>query len=257
MNPLKILLCVIFIFIGAASSSAETINTKELDFQFFIHPIAGPEEALIELFLINEGSRKLEFEAPTSQWYEITITNEKNEVVYQYSKGRSFLQAFQKLTIKPGEKKRWIENIYDKTNQKLSTGTYNVQARLKAVTVNGEDISNYHSLTDEASMVIPEPNPIIEMVKVEKSGNHLLVSGKARPVSGNLFYVVEDGHHEWIPETKINVDFKTAAWTSFSFEIKMPLVQENAAESFILYIYEKDKQGVIKHSYPKLLKSAY
>jgi hypothetical protein len=257
MSQIRLLLFIIFVFFNATIALAENNAPKDINFHFFIHPIAGPEEADIELFLINEGDQSLEFEAPTSQWYEISIFNSKNELVYQYSRGRSFLQAFQKLVLKPGEKKVWVESIYKNKEEKLAEGTYKVQAILKAVTLNGEDIANYHILKDEATLVIPPANPIIELVKMDKNEKNIVVSGKARPESGRLYYVVEDGHHEWIPETKIKGDFSSNDWKEFSFDLKMPPVKKQDAIPLILYIYERDEHGVMKHSYPKLIRTTY
>jgi hypothetical protein len=236
-----------------ALAEKQPTKSEGTSFQFFINPIASPDEAHIELFLTNEGEKMLEFEAPTSQWYDFTITDEKDEIVFKYSKGKFFLQAIQKLILKPGETKIWIENVTLPSGKNLKTGTYKVNAQFKATTLNGESIKGYHTLIDEAVMVVPPENPIIKNVKVNKAEGSLVVSGQARPTTGAIFYVVEDGHQEWVAETKIELDTKHPSWGDFSFELNLPDDKNIDPLPFILYIYEKDNKGNIIHAYPKLL----
>jgi hypothetical protein len=245
------LLCCVLPSVAIAEN--QPIKSQGMSFQFFVNPIASPDEVHIELFLTNEGERVLEFEAPTSQWYDFTITNEKNEIVYEYSKGKFFLQAIQRLILKPGETKIWIENVNEHSGKNLKPGTYKINAQFKATTLNGESIKGYHTLMDEAVMVVPPENPIIKNVKVNKAEGSIVVSGKARPTTGTLFYVVEDGHQEWVSETKIKLDSKHSSWGDFSFELNLPDDKNVDPLPFILYIYEKDNKGNIIHAYPKLL----
>lgn len=257
MKKIVWLLCMLIGLAISTTAIAEKKSEKvdEISFQFFVNPIAGPEEAFLEIFLINEGTNTLEFEAPTSQWYDITITNQKNEIVYDYSKGRAFLQAFQKIILNPGETQVWMERIYGPSGKHLAPGEYKINAKLKATTINGERITGYHVLMDEAVMTVPPENPIIKNVRINKNDNNMVVSGMARPVSGELYYIVEDGHHEWISETKVKRDFHHPNWSEFSFEFKIQKEKYPDSLPYILYIYEKDDKGTIIHSYPKLLKS--
>jgi hypothetical protein len=234
-------------------AETQPIESEGKSFQFFVNPIASSEEAHIELFLTNEGQITLEFEAPTSQWYDFTITNEKDEIVYEYSKGKFFLQAIQRIILKPGETKIWIENVSLPSGKSLKPGKYNIKAQLKATTLNGESIKGYHTLMDEAEMIVPPENPIIKNVKVNKDAGIMTVSGQARPTTGALFYVVEDGHQEWVTETKIKVNSKHPTWGDFSFKLNLPEDKNVDPLRFILYIYEKDSKGNIIHAYPKLL----
>jgi hypothetical protein len=229
------------------------IKGEGMRFQFFINPIASPDEAHIELFLINEGENVLEFEAPTSQWYDFTITNEKDEIVYEYSKGKFFLQAIQRTILNPGETKIWIENVILPSGKSLKPGKYKVNAQFKASTLNGESIKGYHTLMDEAVMIVPPENPIIKNVRVNKAEGRMVVSGQARPTTGALYYVVEDGHQEWVAETIIKVDSKHPTWSDFSFNLNLPEDKNVDPLRFILYIYGKDSKGNIIHAYPKLL----
>lgn len=254
----KIIVLVSFIMCYFITSEVfaekQPSRSREMSFQFFVNPIASPDETHIELFLTNEGEKTLEFEAPTSQWYDFTITDEKNKIVYEYSKGKFFLQAIQRIILKPGETKIWIENVSLPSGKSLKPGKYKINAQLKAMTLNGENIKGYHTLMDEAVMVVPPENPIIRNVKVNKDQGSIVVSGKARPTSGELYYVVEDGHQEWVAETKIKLDSVHPDWGDFSFKLNLPEDNDIDPLPLILYIYEKDLKGTIIHSYPKLLK---
>lgn len=254
MKKLISLICLLICCLNPVEARGEnkTEDNEKNSFHFFVNPIAGPEEAYIKIILINKGKNKLEFEAPTSQWYDFTITNEKNEIVYVYSKGKFFLQALQKIILNPGESKIWIENLNDQTEKRLIPGKYKVNAKLKATSVNGDSIQEYHSLIDQAVMIVPPENPIIRNVQLIKKNGSIVVSGQARPTLGVLYYVVEDGHDEWISETKMNLEIKHPNWTDFSFEVIF--AQEPEKLPFILYLYEKDKKGNIIHTYPKMLR---
>jgi hypothetical protein len=255
MKKLIVLVSFLICCFVPSVTLAEKQPTKPdgMSFQFFINPIASHDEAHIELFLTNEGEKPLEIEAPTSQWYDFTITDEKDNIVYEYSKGKFFLQAIQRMILKPGETKIWIENVVLPSGKSLKPGEYKVNAQFKATTLNGESIKGYHTLTDEAVMVVPPENPIIKNVKINIEEGSMVVSGKARPTSGELYYVVEDGHQEWVKETKIKLDSVHPDWGDFSFKLILPEDNDIDSLPFILYIYEKDVKGNIIHAYPKLL----
>jgi hypothetical protein len=255
MKKLIVLVSFLLCCIHTSDVFAEKqpIESGAMSFQFFVNPIASPDEAHIELFLINEGEKTLEFEAPTSQWYDFVIIDENDKIVYEYSKGKFFLQAIQRIILKPGETKIWIENVNLPSGKNLKPGKYKINAQLKATTLNGESIKGYHTLMDEAVMVVPPENPIIKNVRVNKEEGSMVVSGQARPTTGELFYVVEDGHQEWVTETKIKLDSVHPTWGDFSFRLNLPEDNNINPLPFILYIYEKDKSGNIIHAYPKLL----
>jgi hypothetical protein len=245
------LICLLLtsIFSSEVYGVAIPENLDGVSFQFFINPVAGPEEVMIEISFINDGEKTIDMEAATSQWYEITILNQKDEIVYQFSEGRSFLQAFQHLSIKPGETKTWIQNIKNIDGTMLAPGKYKVIVQLLPYSINGVTIKGT-KIMDQKEMVVPKENPIIKNVKINK--NH--VSGEARPYSGMIYYVVEDGHHEWISETKMNVGKKFPTWGKFTFELKLPKNKKQNKLPLILYLYEKDDKGNIIHSYPKIIK---
>jgi hypothetical protein len=248
-----ILLICYLISVFPSESDAETVpKVKEgVDFHFFINPIAGPEEAIVELFLTNESNGTLTFEAPTSQFYEITVVDENEQVVYQYSEGKSFLQAFQSFTLKPGETKIWLENLNE--SKHLSPGKFKVKAELLAKPINDHTLEN--KIIDTAILVVPEMNSMVKDIKVSsKKNNQFAITGKSRSKSGELYYVVEDGHHEWKEETKVNIQPSYPKWKEFSFTINLNKERSSGELPIVLYIYEKDREGNMINIYPKLLR---
>lgn len=253
MRKFMLLISLLIAFIYPKNVFSEKVSDNEQGFQFFVNPVAGPESASIQIFLINEGKNTLEFEFNNSQFYEIIIVNKKNEVVYQFSKGKSFLQAIQQVMLKPGESKVWIDNLNYNDNNKLMPGKYKVNVQLLARTINGQKPSDPNSLKDQAEMIIPEENPIIKNVSISKKETGYMVTGNARPKLGSLYYSVEDGHHEWIAETNLKIGSNYPKWKNFSFEIMIPKGKYPNHLPLILYLYEKDDKGNIIHTYPKVL----
>lgn len=231
-----------------------TQNKATESFQFFTNPIAGPEEAIIEIYLTNTSQETLEFESNTSQWYEIIIMNQKDEIVYKYSEGRFFLQALQYLTLKPGQTKTWVDTWKYPDRKKITPGKYKVTVQLKAKLINKDHLHVQHENVNQKTMVIPPENPILKNIVIKKSDDKFLVSGSGRPTTNSLYYTVEDGHHEWVKETKININTENNNWADFSFDFKLPKDKYPVQLPLVINIYEKDDKGKIIHSYPKLLK---
>jgi hypothetical protein len=245
---LILLICGLIVFTSPIDALAENQQDTGAGIHFFINPISGPEEVYIELFLTNDSEKTMELEARTSQLYEITVQNEDNEMVYKYSEGRFFLQALQKIILKQGETKNWIEKI--NKGKSLKPGTYKVKAQLLATPINNSSKITYE---DEAIFVVPAENPIIKNVKVIKKDDSYVITGKVKSTTSILYYVVEDGHHEWIEEKRLRVSLNSN-WEDFNIEIKLPKDMYPDQLPLILYLYEKDKSGNMIHTYPKLLK---
>jgi hypothetical protein len=238
----------LFVSVIALVHTVKAEFQPEGQFHFSVNPIPDPEETIIQINLTNVDKQPLEFEAPTSQWFDITITDQQDKIVYRYSDGRSFLQAFQQLTLNPGETKKWSVNIKEPYGKQLNPGTYTVTAVLKAITVNGKDLKSYHNLIDQKEMVVPPKNPIIRNVMLNLQNDRLEIRGNAK--HGNIFYVIEDGHREWVKETMVKVNGKYSAWGDFTIKLNLP----EGKEPLTLYLYVKDQNGRLVHIYPKQIK---
>ena len=128
-----------------------------------------------------------------------------------------------------------------------------MNVQFKATTLNSEIIKDQSALTHQVEMVVPEQNPIIKNLKVENQDNHYIVSGKARPTTGLLYYLVEDGHHEWVAERELKVKSKYPKWSDFSFELTIQEGKYPDRLPLIISIYEKDNKGNMIHTYQKML----
>jgi hypothetical protein len=88
------------------AGKAEVENGK-LELQVDVNVIDHQAEFIITLTNNTKELKKLEF--PTSQKYEIIVTDENDREVYRYSEGKMFTQAFEYALIKQGESIHWQE----------------------------------------------------------------------------------------------------------------------------------------------------
>lgn len=255
MRKVSLLIILLLMAVAPALAIGEENQTSgKAEFSFYINPIGGPEKAEFEVVLQNQGNTELSFEFPTSQKYEISVLDANKKKVYQYSKGKSFAQAFETLTLKPQEKMKWMEGWdYSTAGKRAQEGEYTVTAQLKAISVNGKPIGDKELLTDTKTMYIPGENPVFKGVRSEGSKGNYKIVGESRPINGKFYYTAEDGHYQLIPETEVVPDTKYPEWKPFSLEISIPEKKLPQNGSVILNLYERSKDGEIIHTYPVLL----
>ncbi|GAM15682.1 BsuPI-related putative proteinase inhibitor [Mesobacillus selenatarsenatis] len=253
----KVSLLIILLLMAVAPVLAigeEKQSPANLEYSFYIDPLAGPEKVEFEIVLQNLGNTELSFEFPTSQKYEITVLDANKKKVYQYSEGKSFTQAFETLTLKPQEKMKWVESWdYSTAGKRVQEGEYSVTAQLKATSINGKPVGDKKLLTDTKTMYIPGENPVFKGIVSEGSKGNYKIMGEARPINGKFFYTAEDGHNQLIPETEVVPGAKYPQWKPFSLEISIPESKLPQNGSVILNLYERSKDGEIIHTYPVLL----
>ena len=88
-------------------TEVKEVKNGELDLNVSIYPEKQTIKFIITLINNTDEMKKIEF--PTSQKYEIVVTNKKGEEVYRYSKGKMFTQAIETALIKSGESMEWEE----------------------------------------------------------------------------------------------------------------------------------------------------
>ncbi|MGE8205196.1 BsuPI-related putative proteinase inhibitor [Heyndrickxia sp. NPDC080065] len=134
-----ILFFVMFPIMFMASIPAEAERDGLSMISWNIHLTPKPNQLDIELIVKNLSDSDVTLEFPTSQYYDFSIFDTKNKEVYRFSKGRYFLQAFQYITIKKGDKKVWKSSWdYTSEGQKLNEGAFVVKAKLLPTKINGE-----------------------------------------------------------------------------------------------------------------------
>jgi hypothetical protein len=125
-------------------------------FHFSVVPHVGNESVGFELLIKNNGETPLNFEFPTSQYYEITVTDPLGNEVYRYSKGRFFLQALQTIKIEPQQTYRKVENWDYKVNGKrVPAGEYTVTATLLPRKLNDKPLSDNQTLVSTMKFTLP------------------------------------------------------------------------------------------------------
>ena len=95
-------------------------------------PRPGPTTVPVFLTIQNNTERPLVYSFPTSQRFDILVIDANGRVVSRWSRDKLFLQAFGKLELAPGEKKRLGGSVplsYD-DGQPLAPGGYTLKIEL-------------------------------------------------------------------------------------------------------------------------------
>jgi Intracellular proteinase inhibitor len=247
---MRILILMILFFIPMMTKP-EGSGVENLNYQFTVIPIVGPESVELELVLRNEENFPLHFEFPTSQLFEITIYDSSGREVYVYSKGRYFLQAFQTLSLEPQDTHTIIQKWdYHSDGKRVPPGEYQVTVSLKPINMNGKPIPNRQKLTSIQKLMVPEENPAFRHVKVSGKNGRYVVSGEVS--ADTYFYSVENGHNEYIKEHQIRAQ-GVGKWEPFSLNIEVPPEAVPKNGSLLLNLYQKNKNGEIVNHYPVVL----
>ncbi|MBN8199092.1 BsuPI-related putative proteinase inhibitor [Bacillus sp. NTK034] len=226
-------------------------SKKEMPFDFKVTPQAGTENMEMELVLRNNANYPLSFEFRTSQFYDVDIFNQKGEKVYSSSEGKAYLQAIQTVALKPDEIKVWKEQWdYRHKGVRVKEGEYIVKARLLASNINGKEMET--KAESKASFYIPGENPAFRHVKVSGENGFYTVSIEGRLKSGKLWYTVEDGHNELLPEKGVSA--RSNNWENFKIKVSISVDKLPENGSLILHLYEKSHEdGHIINSFPVIL----
>lgn len=124
----------------AGNAEVENENGK-LDMQVDVDII--DRQAKIAITLTNHSNEIKKLEFPTSQKYEIIITDENNQEVYRYSEGKMFTQALEYAIIKQGESIKW-EEIWDYSNKEITPGVFEVQ--ISIIPANNKELTKKESI---------------------------------------------------------------------------------------------------------------
>ncbi len=108
----------------SANFPAETVMLNEAD----------SVEAYITL--TNQTSEPVELTFNSGQLFDIYLYDRNDQLVQQWSNGRMFTQAFQTITLEPGQKKRFGDSIElkDLEGNQLDIGSYKLKIQVKTST---------------------------------------------------------------------------------------------------------------------------
>ncbi|MDQ1147118.1 hypothetical protein QE429_003945 [Bacillus sp. SORGH_AS 510] len=250
---MRILFCIIMLLVPSMTKTV-TNGVNELDYRFYVVPTVEPEMVRLEIVLENTGDVPLHFEFPTSQLIEMTITDDSGKEVYDYSKGRYFLQAFQTVSIEPHQTFRRIEKWnYQFKGRRIPPGEYTVHTTFRPIRLNEQPITNRVKLRNVQKFTVPEVNQVFRNVKVSGTKGEYVVTGETKAANGNGYYTVEDGHKQYINETRIEVPKEEAEWRTFQLKVHLPKENLPPNGSLIMNLYERGKEGAILHPYPVVL----
>ncbi|MDQ0162410.1 BsuPI-related putative proteinase inhibitor [Bacillus alveayuensis] len=184
------------------------------------------------LMVKNETEQEVEFEFPSSQKYEIVVTNDKEEELYRYSIGKMFTQALQYETVPPFHYLEFSERWnYMKDGERIPPGTYTV-----SVTWRGHEKGIETTLTAKEEMEVPKPHPSFRHVTIVEKEKQFTISGEVKTASRHIHYVVEDGHFELV-KGKVFVT-SSQEWTKFTLNILKEDVISKRPLMLLLYSEE-------------------
>ncbi|TMU88103.1 hypothetical protein FGG79_08335 [Bacillus sp. BHET2] len=221
-----------------------TTNAEKTPLNFSVTSFPEEEGTGIWLQLYNHSDREKNLTFHTSQIFDFTIKNNLGEVVYQYSEGKSFLQALQNIVLKKGGTKIWKEKWdYTQDGKRVPEGRYTIEAQFM-----GEDLSGFdHPLRAVTSFTVPKENHSFRHVNIRHVKGRYTVSGKACVSNGSFYYSVEDGHRVLLKEALLKVNKEAPNWSDFS--IILPEIKGSTDQMFI-HLYERDDgDGKIIHPY--------
>jgi len=191
------------------------------------------------LTIQNQSDQQVELVFPSSQKYEIVVSNSEGEEVYRYSNGRMFAQAVQQETLAPSNymvfTERW-NYMYD--GERVPKGQYTVAATLK-----GKVKGNTDQLIAEEKMEVPEIHPSFRQVTIQENDQKFVVTGEMKTEGSSIRYVVEDGHYEFINQTEPVQN--CISWTEFSIEIEKADINSDRPLTLLLYSEETKEPYII------------
>ncbi len=86
-------------------SAPEVSFALSLDGTVYTHEVSGrPAQLSARLTLRNTSADPIELTFPSGQRFDLTLRNEKGEIVYRWSDGKAFTLALGSLEVGPGEK---------------------------------------------------------------------------------------------------------------------------------------------------------
>lgn len=196
-----------------------------------------------QMQLTNAGEETVTLSFASGQQYEIIVSNDVGEKVYQFSEGRSFTEAIVEKDLAAGETLEWIEEW---TNPDLEPGTYTVELSLLPMQVNHQVIDNNpfqveRTLdigTETLTQAVEDSGELFKNIEVTGEDGTYKITGEANPKSGEFYYNVEDGHMMLVEETK--VEAKSEGWAPFEIQITIDKDKLPTNGTLTLVMYEKN-----------------
>ncbi|MEN9075978.1 MULTISPECIES: BsuPI-related putative proteinase inhibitor [Bacillus] len=133
MKRLLVMLLPVLLLIGCGKDE-QTEPDKEVsggmenqEVVLSVDAIQEPEQIKFNMSLKNQSERAVEFQFSTGQKFELVVYDSGHKERYRYSKDKMFTQAFQNLTLEPGE----TYDFSDVWKEIPEPGTYEVKVTFK------------------------------------------------------------------------------------------------------------------------------
>lgn len=98
---------------------------------------------------------------------------------------------------------------------------------------------------------------VFRNIVVKGKDGEYTVEGEASTMNGSFYYLVEDGHFEFVPETRVTTAEKHPKWASFDIKINIPKAKLPSNGTVAVYFYEKDQSGNMIHTQAVVLEEFY
>lgn len=102
-----------------------------------------------------------------------------------------------------------------------------------------------------------ETQSVFRNIVVTGNNGDYVVTGEAKTKVGTFFYTVEDGHNQFVDETKVIIPQMSLDWGRFEIPIKISNDKLPNNATLILNLYERDSGGNIKNTNPVVLEKFY
>ncbi|MBD3667021.1 MAG: hypothetical protein HUJ16_03620 [Kangiella sp.] len=116
----------------------------EVSVSFPAETVMLNEKDSVEVFmtLTNQTSEPIELTFNSGQQFDIYLYDNNDQLVSQWSNGRMFTQAFQTITLHPGQKERFGDKLElkDLSGSPLDIGTYKIKIEVKTSTKASDEL---------------------------------------------------------------------------------------------------------------------
>lgn len=98
--------------------------------------LVDTESVEVYLTLTNQSSEPIELTFNSGQQFDIYFYDSHQKLVNQWSNGRMFTQAFQTISLQPGQKQRFGDRmpLTDESGKPLAKGSYTIKIEVKTTT---------------------------------------------------------------------------------------------------------------------------
>ncbi|WP_202078511.1 BsuPI-related putative proteinase inhibitor [Caldalkalibacillus salinus] len=211
-----------------------------------------------EIELVNNSGESIELPFSSGQQFEVIVYDENDEVLYQYSEGKSFTMALENLQLEANESEVWtdewtIENdvtagdtltvVADVVIAEQEDYAISAEQLQVTETVIFEDTLDSNAGVEEGTEQEQESdtalqNDAFRHIKIEGDHGKYTITGEARVFEAQFHYAVTDGHTYFAEGTTQTTD-GAPAWGEFKIDIELKEQNLPLNGTLTLELYEE------------------